>query len=203
LQNRNIDLSTHITDVVNVLFYEDVRDAVLVGHSYAGLVVTAVAEAVPQRVAMLVYMDAFVPTGRQSWLDLQTPEDAAAERALMAGTGVRSPASPAVLGITDPQLAAWVEERLTPQPKATYEQQVPADGRASQSIPRAYIHCTVGPMAARLLPFAERARELGWRTCELFTGHDAMLTAPYDLAELLVSLVPERLPDTSTTGSRK
>jgi pimeloyl-ACP methyl ester carboxylesterase len=203
LQSEHIDLATHITDVVNVFFYEDIWDAVLVGHSYAGLVVTAVAEAAPERVAMLVYLDAYVPTGPQSWFDLQTPEHAAAECAHMATTGLRVPASADVLGITSPELAAWVEERLTPQPRATYEQRVPAGGQASQSIPRVYIHCTAGPMADRLLPFAQQARGLGWRTYELASGHDAMLTAPNDLSALLVSLVPERLPGVTTDGSHQ
>jgi pimeloyl-ACP methyl ester carboxylesterase len=201
LETGRVDLATHVTDVVNALFYEDVRDAVLVGHSYAGLVVTAVAEAVPERVAMLVYLDAYVPTASQSWLDLQTPERAAAERAHMAPTGLRPPASAEVLGISNPELAAWVEERLIPQPRATYEQRVPVDGRLSQSISRIYVHCTAGPMAVYLLPFADQARERGWKTLHLAAGHDAMLTAPAELGALMLSLAASQPPGVTAVGS--
>jgi pimeloyl-ACP methyl ester carboxylesterase len=203
LSADRIDLGTHIADVINLLFYEDVRDALLVGHSYAGLVVTAVAEAVPERVAMLIYLDAYVPEGSQSWLDLLTPEDAAAERSQMAATGLRPPAPAEVLGISDPELATWVQERLTPQPAATYEQKVPAGGRADASMRKTYIHCTAGPMAARLAPFARAARNLGWTTYDLAAGHDAMLTAPAELGTLLLELAGIHLHSVSTTESQR
>jgi hypothetical protein len=95
---------------------------------------------------------------------------------------------PAVLGITDPTMAAWVAARLTPHPFRTYAQPLPVGPPASAALPRAFIHCTAGPTTPRFVPFAQQARAAGWAVRELATGHDAMLMAPQPLGELLLEL---------------
>ena len=73
LANPSIDLETHIQDILNVIRYEDLRDIVLIGHSYGGMVATGVADRARDRITQLIYLDAFVPDDGQSLLDLNEP----------------------------------------------------------------------------------------------------------------------------------
>jgi pimeloyl-ACP methyl ester carboxylesterase len=184
-----VDLTTHIQDIVSLLFYEDLTEVVLVGHSYAGVVISGVAAHTPERLASLIYLDAYLPMEGQRLFDVLSPEEReAGQAALATGMGLRQPVPPAVLGITDPTMAAWVAPRLTPHPFRTYTQAIPVGTPASAALPRAFIHCTAGPTAPRFAPFAQQARAVGWAVRELATGHDAMLTAPQPLVELLLEL---------------
>lgn len=187
LLDCGVDLSTHISDVAGLLFHEDLSDVVLVGHSYAGMVITGVAATVPERLKMLVYLDAYVPEDGQSEVDLwpkEWQEDILADQA--AGKGLRNPPPPAKLGITDPEMADWIKARMTPHPLATYTEPVPAGSAGSAALPRAFVYCTGGPITHVFAPFAEKARTRGWEVRELATGHAAMLTMPGEVAELLL-----------------
>lgn len=189
LLDCGVDLTTHITDVVGLLSYEGISDVVLVGHSYAGMVITGVAAKAPERLKRLVYLDAYVPEDGQSevdlwpaaWQDALQPDEA-------AGSGLREPLPPATLGITDPEMADWMEARMTPHPLATYTEPVPAGSAESAALPRAFVHCTEGPITHVFAPFADKARTGGWNVHELATGHMAMLTAPHEVTELLLEL---------------
>jgi pimeloyl-ACP methyl ester carboxylesterase len=189
LLTGSVDLTTHIQDLVRLLFYEDLAEVVLVGHSYAGAVISGVAARTPERLASLIYLDAYLPLEGQSLFDvLSTEERESGQAALATGTGLRPPVPPAALGITDPTMAAWVAARLTPHPLSTYAQPIPIGPPASAALPRAFIYCTAGLTARRFAPFAQQARAAGWAVRELATGHDAMLTAPQPLVELLLEL---------------
>ena len=184
-------MTTHITDVVNLLFYEDLSDVILVGNSYAGMVITGVAAKAPERLKLLVYLDAYVPDAGQSESDLWSAEMRATIQAEeTAGRGLRQPPPPAIFGITDPEMADWVKRRWTPQPLATYTQPVSGGTARSAALPRVYIHCTGGLTTSTPLfaPFATKAKADGWQVREMATGHLAMLTAPRELAELLLEL---------------
>src|ERR1700733_6110284 len=87
LANPSIDLETHITDVLNVIQYEDLRDIVLVGHSYGGMVATGVADRARDRIAQLIYIDAFVPRNGQSLLDINEPARERMRELAKAGDG--------------------------------------------------------------------------------------------------------------------
>jgi pimeloyl-ACP methyl ester carboxylesterase len=193
-----LDLETHVADVVGVLEYEDVRDAVLVGHSYGGMVIAGAADRAADRVSQLIYLDAFVPADGQSLFDLLSPERRAyfQERARDGGDGSRvPPPSPAALGVTDETQARWLAARLTAQPLRTFEQPIVLTGASpATSLPRTYVHCTVSPTAASFAPFAAKARDApDWRYQELPTAHDAMVTEPAAVAEvLLASLAADR-----------
>ncbi len=194
LLDCGVDLMTHITDVVNLLSYEDISDVILVGHSYAGMVITGVAATASERLGLLVYLDAYLPDDGQSELDLW-PEDM---RAVImadaeAGRGLRPPPSTTFLGITDPEMADWVNARLTPQPLATYTQPVPSGNAKSAAVPRVFIHCTGGPTKSLFGTFAAKARARGWDVREMATGHDVMLTAPREVADLLLQIADSHL----------
>ncbi len=187
-----IPLPTHIEDVTNTLFYEDLSDVVLVGHSYGGMVITGVATKEPRRLAHLVYFDAYAPFEGENEMQLWPPEEQARVQAEIAkGNRFRPlpPNLPALLGITDANLAEWMRERLTPHPISTYEDPPPTGREESVSIPRTFIHCTVGPLAPWFGVFAERARSLGWKVYELAAGHGANLTHPKELADILLRIV--------------
>lgn len=188
-QLKRISLATHIEDVSNTLFYEDLSEVVLVGHSYAGMVITGVAAKEPQRLAHLVYLDAYLPFEGEREIDLWPPEQLARYRSDLASGARFRPPPLSLLGITDPKISKWVQERLTPHPYSTYEDPPPSGTSESASVPRTYVHCTVGPFASWTEPFAARARTLGWNVHTMATGHDVMLTHPKELADILLRIV--------------
>ena len=189
LQSPAVDLSTHVLDVVNLLRWHDLHDVVLVGHSYGGMVVTGVADRAPERLAAIVYLDALIPADGQSALDLQPADRRAAilEEVAALGGFVWPPRSAAFYGVRDPARQAWVDGHCTPQPFGTLFERLRLGGApAARVARRLYILCTDPP-----LPYLRRFYELaqaagGWQTMELATGHDAMVTEPERLAEILL-----------------
>ena len=177
-----VGLDTHIQDVVNVLFYEDLSDVILVGHSYGGMVATGVADRASERIRKVVYLDAFVPKDGESLNDLtQRPPDA---------EGWLVPPMPPSADAT-PEDLAWLTARRGPQPRKCFEQPVSLTG-AVDRLPRVYIKCL------QILPgdvfeqFAARARsEAGWQYEEIDATHSPNVTAPEALAEILLRAAKE------------
>lgn len=191
LLHCGINLTTHITDVANLLAFEDLSEVVLVGNSYAGMVITGVATRVPERLGRVIYLDAYIPDDGQSEFDLLPAEIRAAREAdAAAHGGVLQPPPLAIFGVTDPALLQWAQSRMTPHPVATYAEPVPAGDARSAALPRTFIHCTGNPATTPDLfaSSAQRARARGWRVHDLAAGHLAMLTAPRELADLLHEL---------------
>jgi len=179
-----IRLATHVDDILRLLLFEDLHEVVLVGHSYAGMVITGVAARDATRLRALVYLDAYLPEPGECELDLWPPAEAASARAdLAAGRMVRPKLPAEAFGLQGVD-AAWAEVRLTPQPLSVYLD--PATRAPLAPIPARFIHCAEGRWAARFATFAARARARGWPVEELATGHDAMLTMPDALAKLLL-----------------
>jgi pimeloyl-ACP methyl ester carboxylesterase len=196
LLESSINLTTHITDIVNVIFYEDLKDVILVGNSYAGMVITGVSTAVPEKIRKLVYLDAYLPEDGQCELDLWPPQirsqiksDEAAQK------GFREAPPPEFFEITDPEMAGWIKARFTPHPLNTYYQPVPPSTPESKAISRVYIHCVGSPKSTSPIfaPFAVKAKENGWPVYEMKTGHLVMLTMHKELALLLLNLTKDLL----------
>jgi pimeloyl-ACP methyl ester carboxylesterase len=185
------DLETHIGDIVDLFRDVGIEDAILVGHSYAGMVISGVADRIPGQIAQLVFLDAIVAEDGQSQYDLLPSErrEYYRQRARNEGDGWRvPPPPPEAMGITDPAEAAWLRERMTFHPLRALEQPVQLTGVGS-SLPRSYIQCTTGPVVASFAPFADRASaSRDWDVYELETGHDAMLTAPVELSATLLRI---------------
>jgi pimeloyl-ACP methyl ester carboxylesterase len=176
-------LELHIQDILQVIEYEDLHNVILVGHSYAGLVNTSVAEHIPERLARLIYLDAFIPHDGQNAFDLMPGmEGQWTQLAASQGDGWRvPPMSPAALGITKPADVAWVQARLTPMPLLTHQQRVHLTSSQARQLPRTYVLCTqLGFQAS-----AREAKSLGWDYFQLEIGHDAMITVPNELAHTL------------------
>jgi pimeloyl-ACP methyl ester carboxylesterase len=187
LARPDTDLETHVTDVLNLIRYEDLHDVVLVGHSYSGAVITGVAQRSGERIGELVYLDAFVPQPGQSLLDVMPPQrrDFYLSTADKARGIVLDPET-AMDGwaVTDPADRAWVRPRLRAQPFHTMSDPLPRD--PLPDLPRSYIYCTIKPGPDPFTGFAATARkDPSWRFDELAAGHDAMVTAPAELAALL------------------
>jgi pimeloyl-ACP methyl ester carboxylesterase len=181
LASPAVDLSTHMADVLGALAYERVQSAVLVGHSYGGMVVTGVADRAPECVRRLVYLDAFVPQHGQALVDLLPAR--VREHLPKDGWQV-PPLPPPAQGMSDPQELAWVEGRRDPQPLKTFTQPLALEGRYRGS--RVYIACT-GYSPSSFAPFAERARnDPAWRYHELATHHYPHVSLPRETAGLLL-----------------
>jgi pimeloyl-ACP methyl ester carboxylesterase len=184
-------LELHIQDILQVIEYEDLHNVVLVGHSYAGLVITRVAECIPQLLARLIYLDAFIPHDGQNAFDLMPPgsEEQFVQLAASQGDGWLVPAmSPATMGIPNPADIAWTQSRLTPMPLLTHQQRIRMISSQAQQLPRTYILCTQFGTHA----FAQEAQNLGWDYFQLETGHDAMITMPNEVAQTLTLAIANR-----------
>ena len=186
LASPEVSLDTHIADMLAVLEYEDLHDVVLVGHSYGGMVATAVADRAAARLAQLVYLDAFVPRHGQSLFDLIPA--VARERNLAQsrsdGEGWKLPANP-MPPDTSPADVAWALPRRRMQPLKAFSTPVQL-GDAVESLPRSYIYCTRSGPGDVFRPFAEAARASAeWRCFELDASHNPHITMPDTLAGLL------------------
>lgn len=191
LLHCGVNLTTHITDIADLLWYEDLSDVILVGNSYAGMVITGVAAKVPERLKVIVYLDAYIPADGQSEADLlPAPIRAARESDAAAHGGLIPPPPPALFGVTDPGLAQWVTARLNPHPWSTYAEPVPAGNAKSAALTRIFIHCVGNPVTTPDLfaASAAKAKASGWKVQELAAGHLAMLTAPREVAEILMDV---------------
>ncbi|CAN5312844.1 alpha/beta fold hydrolase [soil metagenome] len=184
-----ISLDTHVKDVTNMIFYEDLSEVVLVGHSYGEMVITGVAAKQSQRLAQIVYLDAYLPFEGENEIALW-PRDQKEKYFADVASGIkfRPPISPSMLGITDAKTSEWVQERLTSHPYSTYEDPPTSGTPHSASILRTYIHCTLGPLSSWMEPFAARARKLEWNVHTMASGHDVMITHPNELAKILLRI---------------
>jgi len=186
LLDQKINLATHVDDIVELLENEELTQVTLVGHSYAGLVVTGAAVKARERLAHVVYLDAFVPPGGQSMLDQMSKQysDHWREKAKTSGDGWKVPPmlDAKAMGLTG-ELAARVDRKLTPQPLATFDDKLEFDPKTLDGLARSYIRAGAyggfGPTAARV-------KKDGWPVTTLDCGHDAMLAKPDELAAALL-----------------
>ncbi len=192
LGSPDVDLDTHVTDVVNVIEYEDLADVVLVGHSYAGLVFTGVIDAIPERIGHLVLLDALFPMGEgaTSMFDTAGPEYRAfAEKeAAEHGEGwqVRMPDEPdGWVGIS-PADTEWVRSKAVPHPIETFAQAIESQNPAAADLPTTYVLCTQNGLPDDLLDTIRGlVSERGWDLEELDTGHWPMLSTPATVVSIV------------------
>ncbi|RDV01098.1 alpha/beta fold hydrolase [Undibacter mobilis] len=190
LAHPGIDLETHIADVLACLFYNDLRDVCLIGHSYGGMVATGVADRARDRIGKLIYVDAFVPRNGESAFDVM-PESTRQQRQSAAAGGPdswRIPPGP-MPADTTPEDQVWCAPRRVPQPLKTFEQKLKFQN-GDLTLPRHYIYCTRHTPEDRFRPFYERAKvEAGWQPYEIDASHNPHITAPQAFADLLSRIV--------------
>ena len=188
LLDRAIGLDTHVDDLVGLLNDRDLKDVILVGHSYGGTVITAAAERVPGRIARLVYLDASIPRDGQSNNDVIGPELTMKLRASAdaEGEGWRVPPASRLFENLSDAIRNWAETRLTPHPLRCFEDRVRLRSPAAAALPRAFIRTSPrSDLYARLMA---HAREAGWYCRDLEGGHYAMLSEPKAVAAALHEL---------------
>jgi pimeloyl-ACP methyl ester carboxylesterase len=204
LSSRDVDLETHIADVVNTLDYEGLNDAVLVGHSYAGTVITGVADRRPERLEAVVYLDSSPLPDGTAITDVQTLEQRELQRREVEQNGegwlwpvpdngtLTSGVYGSVCGLVPSDLGL-IQARATAHPYATFTSPLRLSGRPADELRRVAIVCADGGMRVSLLrdliaqhdPRAAVFAEGDWELHELPTGHWAMFSLPGRLAELL------------------
>jgi pimeloyl-ACP methyl ester carboxylesterase len=175
LLSRSVKLSTHVEDIVNVLKWEEVEDAVLVGHSYGGLVISGVAERTPERIRHLVYLDAFLPNDGERLLDLlpQPFIDMFYVGAEEAGEGYKVPPIPAATFNVNDADRALVDGKCTLHPLAAFEERITIKRKPGNGRPATYILATNWE-GTPFPPMKARALSLGWRTRHrLWSRHHA------------------------------
>ena len=199
LARPEIGLNIHIEDVASLLKYEDLSGVVLVGNSSAGMVITGVADRAPERIAHIVYLDAFVPLDGQSMLDLIPPDRRPPMEVLVQteGQGWLLPRFapppwekfvPEAWHITDETDLRWVLPRLNATPFGHFKEPVNRKTAVAEKVPRTYIRCVQWPNAI-FDRYADAARQTtGWRYRELATSHIPYITHPHQVADLLFEI---------------
>jgi pimeloyl-ACP methyl ester carboxylesterase len=187
-----VDLHMHVSDVVLLLHFWDLREVILVGHSYGGMVVTGVADRATDRVGKLVYLDAANPRNHQSLVDVAGPVIESVRPMGEMVDGVElvllpGPGAGAFYGVTDPDDLAWMDERLTGHPWRCFEQKLDLrNERDLWAIPQYHIVCE-STLATRDPALIERAKSED-RLWSIDTGHDLMITEPDFVTDALIQI---------------
>lgn len=192
LVTPDVDLDTHIADVVNLLDYDELTDVILVGHSYGGMVITGVADQSADRIRALVYLDAAHPEDGEALRVVAPAQIEPTYAGMQMVDGVElvmwpMPGMGQMFGVADPDDAAWLEARLTPHPWKCFDQPLHLrNGTASQRPRRININCTPSLQNSSLE--SQRRQLKGDRNYEVDTGHDLMVTEPRKVADILLEI---------------
>lgn len=197
LMSPLITLETHISDVLNAIEAEEMRDVVLAVHSYTGMLGTAVADRAGQRLKHLVYVDAVVPKPGESWSSTHASATREARLAAAQASADYSfpPPDPAVFGL-QAEAYDWVKRRQTPHPGHTYQAALQFEPARVAAVPRTFVDCTQ-PALGTIDVIRQRVRDPrfwdgawqgggGARLVELKTGHDPMVSEPQALTRILL-----------------
>jgi pimeloyl-ACP methyl ester carboxylesterase len=195
VNSTGTDLSTHISDVVNLIQWEELSDVILCGHSYGGFVITGAADRIPGQIRALVYLDAFVPEDGQCLFDLVPPEQVQRMRqqAQAKGGGLKVDPIPAEVFNVNPSDSAWVNAQCTPQPLATFEERVRLTGGIARIHDITHVLATGFREGSPFPPCHERAKAKGWKTRSVACGHDVMLDLPEELTALLLEYASSKI----------
>ena len=187
LISADLTLETFTDDLVNHVLFEGLTDVILVGHSFGGNALSGAAERIADRIKGLVYLDCTVIEGGTRLVDQMSPgalrERVKAFEASPDGISIAAPPAE-VFGVLDPSQQAWVEARLTPHPISTMLAPMPITGKPGNGLPARYIACT-DPLYHPHERVRGWAEMLGCTAEQIATGHDAMVSAPDALVEML------------------
>lgn len=184
-------LATFVEDVANVIRTEDLRDVILVGHSFAGSTVSGLADRMPERLRHLVYWDALILKGGEAPFD-GLPADVVERYRKLAqdtsgGLSVPPP-NPEYFGVTEPAQAEWLRTKLTPHPFETYVSKLELKNPIGNGRPATYVAAS-RPFFTSTAKSRETAKSMpGWSYREIPTGHDMMLTMPAETSQMLAGI---------------
>lgn len=191
LRRPDVNLDTHVTDVVNVIEWEELTDVILVGHSYGGMIISGVCDAVKDRISHAVFLDAMIPSDGDQVVNGRTMEDIK-EIFGPLQDGFLAPPPNSTFGVPESMTdeIAWMQRRLTPQLTGTWLQKISLPNGGSEGLPRTFVFCSDRPALSE----SQQARidmvknDPTWSYAELPTGHDSMITMPVETAELFVRI---------------
>jgi pimeloyl-ACP methyl ester carboxylesterase len=188
LLSSEVGLATHIADVANLIRWEELSDVVLVGHSYAGWVISGVAEELEASINSIVFVDAFFPESGAAVLD-DAPASMrqAITDAIASGEVGREPPPAAFFNVNDRDLA-WVESKMTPMPIRTFTSAITLSGARDRIRNRTYVRATSHPFPLFDAVYKRLSSDPGWRTYEIPCGHDVMIDMPERLSEILIEV---------------
>lgn len=190
LMSADVRLGTHIADVVNLFLWEDLTEVVLVGHSYAGWVISGAVEEIGDRVSAIVYLDAFLPDDGQRGMDFLNAQQAEAFEAARAKGDVSRPGpTAAALRIQSPENAAWVDAKITPQPIGVSIDPIRLTGAREKIATKVYVRTPLFPQPRFDAALERCAGDTSWRTVVMEgCGHDPMVDDPDGVVALLDGL---------------
>ncbi|NUT52613.1 MAG: alpha/beta fold hydrolase [Saccharothrix sp.] len=186
--DRDVGLADHVDELVAAVDALADPDLVLVGHSYAGLVVREAADRRPHRVAHVVLLDGWAGPDGVRLTDLAPDWFAARLAAAVDADGLIAPPPPASYGVTDPDDADWLAPRLRAHPLRTFTEPTRLTG-AVDRIPGTGVHCV-----PETFPFARFAADLGYRAVAVEGPHDVVVTDPRAVADVLLAIGSREAP---------
>jgi pimeloyl-ACP methyl ester carboxylesterase len=188
LLKAGIDLSTHVTDVVNAMKWEALSDVVLCGHSYGGMVISGVAEQMPDAISSIVFLDAFVPRDGEAVTDLTGPAVLEAIEAARARGDIAVPARAASAFNVNEKDCAGVDGLCGPHPIATYFEKMKLTGAVERIARKAYVRAASYANPGFDKALARAKADPTWQTYAVPCGHDVMVDMPERLAEILLEV---------------
>ena len=188
LADPDIDLDLHVQDIVAHIEMEELDDVVLVGWSYGGMVIAGVQARLPERVASMVYLDAFIPENGKALVDYVASVSAERLKAVLSSGKFVPPIPPETFGVTDPDVIAFLMPRLVDQPPRTMTQGVKALAERPADVGYSYIRCTRQNPSQFDDFLAQCKADPQFDTYELDTSHICMLTDPKGTIEILAKV---------------
>jgi pimeloyl-ACP methyl ester carboxylesterase len=190
LLSKDVVLDTHITDIVNVFKWEDLRDVCLVVHSYGGWPGSGALEQIGDRVSAIVWLDAFKPEDGQRSFDYASEFS---RKALLASVEKGEPGRPGpkaeAFMVFNEKDRAWVDSKTTPQPNGVALQPIKLTGAREKVAKKTYIRAPKYPQPAFDKALAECKADKSWKTYETAdAGHDVMVDAPGWLVDVLLQV---------------
>ena len=190
LLSKDVNLDTHITDIVNVFKWEDLKDVCLVAHSYGGWPSSGALEQIGDRVSSIVWLDAFKPENGQKGIDYASEFSRKAfQEAVAKGEPGRKGPKAEAFKVNEKD-RAWVDSKTTPQPNGVAVQPIKLTGARDKIAKKTYIRASAYPQAAFDKALAECKADKSWQTFEApkNSGHDVMVDAPDWLVDVLVKV---------------
>ncbi len=188
LFDEHIGLATHVTDIVNVLQWENLENVVLVGHSYGGFVASGVVEVSTAKIGSIVFLDAYVPENGEAVVNLASQRVQDAIRAAQSrGDRSLAPVTAATFRVNESD-QAWVDSSCTPHPLSTLVESIKLTGARERIARKAYIRATGYPSTSFDAAYARARTVSSWQAFEVPCGHDAMIDMPDQIAEILLAV---------------
>jgi len=186
LISKDVNASTHIQDVVNVMSWEGLSDVVLVGHSYGGIVISGVAERLADKISSIVFLDAFMPGNGESLVERASANTIGVINAAIQHNDISIKSPPAAAFGVEEKDRGWVDSKVTPQPIATFTEKALYAGARDKIATKTYMRAKAYNSPTFDANLDRVKADTSWATYEFSCGHDVMIIQPEHLTEQLL-----------------